>query len=56
MFTALFDLGVLIGGPSFGAGARYLGYRPTYVVAAVFLTAATLVYAVWDRRTRARLL
>ena len=52
LFTALFDLGVLVGGPSFGAGARFIGYRPTYAIAAAFVGVATVVFIVWDRRTR----
>lgn len=50
LFTALFDLGLLIGGPCFGAGARYLGYQPTYAIAAAFLVIATVVFAGWERR------
>lgn len=54
LFTALFDIGVLIGGPGFGAGARFLGYRPAYAIAAAFLALTSLVFVAWDRRTRAR--
>lgn len=50
LFTALFDLGVLLGGPSFGASVNYLGYRASYGIAGVFIGLATIVYVVWDRR------
>ena len=51
LFTALFDLGVLFGGPSFGASVKYGGYRISFGLAAVVLVVCTAVYVVWDRRT-----
>ncbi|HYB13018.1 MAG TPA: MFS transporter [Myxococcota bacterium] len=50
LFTALFDLGVLIGGPAFGAVIRAGGYPTAYAAAAgvVFLGAAS--FAAWDAR------
>jgi MFS family permease len=55
LFTALFDLGVLLGGPSFGLSAKYAGYPATFALAAGIVTTAALVFAVWDRRVRASL-
>jgi len=50
LFTALFDLGVLIGGPAFGAVIRTWGYPTAYAAAAgvVFVGAAS--FAAWDVR------
>jgi MFS family permease len=50
LFTALFDLGVLIGGPAFGAVIRAAGYPTAYRAAAgvVFVGAAS--FAAWDAR------
>ncbi len=49
LFTALFDLGLLIGGPSFGALVRGTSYTVMYATAACWLVAATVVYWAWDR-------
>jgi predicted MFS family arabinose efflux permease len=54
LFTALFDLGVLLGGPCFGVSARYAGYPVTFALAAALCMIATLVFVVWDARVRAR--
>lgn len=50
MFTALFDFGLLIGGPMFGAIVLLAGYPGTFAVAAVLVGCATLVFRVWERR------
>lgn len=55
LFTALFDLGVLIGGPSFGISATYAGYPATFGLAAGLVSVATIVFVVWDRQVRAGL-
>lgn len=55
LFTALFDLGLLLGGPSFGVAVRLAGYPATFALAAVLVTIATVVFAGWDRRVRATL-
>lgn len=49
LFTALFDLGVLLGGPSYGVTARLAGYPVTFGLACGVCVAATAVYVIWDR-------
>ena len=49
-FTALLDIGTLIGGPLFGAIIDTAGWDPMFVVAGVGLGAATVIFARWDRR------
>jgi MFS family permease len=49
-FTALLDIGTLIGGPVFGAIIDAAGWDPMFFVAGVGLGAATVVFARWDRR------
>ncbi|MDJ0959794.1 MAG: MFS transporter [Acidimicrobiia bacterium] len=49
-FTALFDIGVLIGGPALGLIIELSGYTAMYVSAAVFLAAAVVLFGFWDRR------
>lgn len=48
IFTALFDVGVVIGGPLFGAISR-LGYPEMYATAAAIIAVGSVVFAVWDR-------
>ena len=55
LFTALFDLGVLLGGPSFGVSARYAGYPVTFALAGTICVVATAVFVVWDRGGQSRL-
>jgi len=50
LFTAVFDLGTLIGGPLFGAAVEAFGYSPMYAMAAGLGAAGAIVFAVWDRR------
>ncbi len=50
MFTALFDFGLLLGGPSFGALVLVVGYPGTFAVAAVLVASATLAFRAWERR------
>jgi MFS family permease len=52
LFTALFDLGVLFGGPSFGVSARYAGYPVTFALAGGLCIVATVVFVLWDRSVR----
>ena len=49
-FTALFDIGVLIGGPVLGAIISLSGYPAMYSVAAIVMAVATVIYWRWDRR------
>jgi predicted MFS family arabinose efflux permease len=51
IFTSLFDVGLLAGGPALGAVIAIGGYGAMYMTAAGLLAAATVVYASWDRRT-----
>ena len=48
IFTALFDVGVVLGGPLFGAVSR-LGWPEMYFAAAVVIAAGSAVFAAWDR-------
>jgi predicted MFS family arabinose efflux permease len=58
LFTAIFDFGVLIGGPAFGAVIRAQGYPTAYRTAAGVVFVGAAGFAVWDarvaRRARAR--
>ncbi|MCZ6783382.1 MAG: MFS transporter [Proteobacteria bacterium] len=49
IYTALFDVGVLLGGPSLGFVIERAGYPAMYAVAAVLVFLGTVVFAVWDR-------
>lgn len=49
MFTALFDVGFLVGGPAFGALIRVSSYPTMFVTAAVLLSLTTIVFLMWDR-------
>ena len=48
-FTALFDVGTLIGGPILGAIIDSAGWGPMYVVAGLALGVATVIFSRWDR-------
>jgi len=48
-FTALLDIGTLIGGPLFGAIIDTAGWDPMFVVAGIGLGIATFIFARWDR-------
>lgn len=50
MFTALFDLGALIGGPSLGYIARGPGYPAMFMTASLTCLVATALFAVIERR------
>ncbi len=50
IFTALFDVGLVIGGPLFGWVSRSFGYLPMYMAAAGVIVVGSALYAVWDRR------
>ena len=49
IFTALFDAGVLIGGPALGLIIRLAGYPAMFVSAAGLIAVGSLTFAVWDR-------
>lgn len=50
MFTALFDFGLLIGGPMFGAIVSVADYPATFAFAAMLVVVATVVFRIWERR------
>lgn len=52
MFSALFDVGTLVGGPVLGAVVAGFGYGPMFAAAAGLLVVATAAYAVVDRPGR----
>jgi MFS family permease len=54
LFTALFDLGVLVGGPLFGFVIERLGFPWMFAIAGAGMTLGTLVFFVWDARAGAR--
>jgi len=49
IFTALFDVGVVVGGPLFGAISAWRGFAWTYAAAALVVALGTGVFAWWDR-------
>ena len=49
IFTALFDLGMLIGGPAFGLLIDVRGYQAAFGLGGLLLVAGGLTFAVWDR-------
>jgi MFS family permease len=48
-FTAMFDVGTLIGGPILGAIIDTAGWGPMYVVAGAALGVAAAIFSRWDR-------
>jgi predicted MFS family arabinose efflux permease len=49
IFTALFDLGMLIGGPAFGLLIDAHGFSPAFGVGALLLAGGGVGFALWDR-------
>lgn len=49
IFTGLFDVGALLGGPAFGAIIRLSGYSTMFLSAGAWMVAGGLLYAYWDR-------
>jgi MFS family permease len=52
IFTALFDLGVVVGGPLFGLVIGLGGFGAMFDVAACAVAAGLLVFVIWDRARR----
>jgi len=48
LFTALFDGGVLFGGPLFRAVIRFAGYPAMFASAAALVVAGGITFALWD--------
>jgi MFS family permease len=49
IYTALFDVGILIGGPLLGLVIELSGYGAMYSTAAMIVLAGAVSFAVWDR-------
>ncbi len=49
IFTALFDAGVVVGGPLFGAAVTWGGFSALYLAAAAAVSGGLGVFALWDR-------
>ena len=49
-FTALFDVGTLIGGPILGAVIDAAGWGPMYFTAGAAMGVATVLFAWWDHQ------
>jgi MFS family permease len=49
IFTGLFDVGALLGGPAFGAVIRFGSYSAMFLAAAGWMLAGGLAFAFWDR-------
>lgn len=52
IFTALFDVGVVLGGPLFGALITGFGFPVMFQAAAAIVALGTAVFLYWDLRTR----
>jgi MFS family permease len=53
LFTALFDGGVLVGGPAFGLVIHVAGYSTMFATAAAVVLVGGVVFALWDRHVEA---
>lgn len=49
LYTALYDLGMLLGGPSFGIAVKLAGYPWTFALAGALVCLATGIFVIWDR-------
>jgi MFS family permease len=50
IFTALFDLGVLVGGPALGLVIERAGYAAMFATGGALTAAGTVLFLLWDRR------
>ncbi len=50
IYTGLFDLGVLLGGPGLGVVIERFGYSTMYEVTAAIVVLGAVGFATWDRR------
>ena len=48
IFTGVFDLGTLVGGPLLGSLIVAVGYQSMYLITAGWLVVGTIVFAVWE--------
>ncbi len=49
IYTALFDAGMLIGGPALGAVIHLAGYTAMYAASSLLILGGAAAFAVWDR-------
>ncbi|MEE8476593.1 MAG: MFS transporter [Myxococcota bacterium] len=49
IYTALFDLGIVVGAPSFGFVIGDAGFAAAFIGAAVLVAGGASVFAIWDR-------
>ena len=49
VYTGLFDVGTLVGGPVLGVTIRWFSYNTMFLTAAVFVVIGLGLFAVWDR-------
>ncbi|NNC91016.1 MAG: MFS transporter [Acidimicrobiia bacterium] len=54
VYTGLFDVGTLIGGPVLGLAIRWFSYQTMFLSTAVFVVAGLGLFALWDRETMRR--
>ena len=58
IFTGLFDLGTLVGGPLLGALVTWFGYSSMFLAAAAWVVAGSIIFSLWEgdigRRKQAR--
>lgn len=50
IFTGLFDVGALVGGPLFGALIAIFSYETMFLSAAGWVLVGGIVFAIWDKR------
>ncbi len=53
-FTALFDLGLLVGGPILGVVISVFGYPEMFLTSAALLVGVAATFSLWDRSTAPR--
>ena len=49
IYTALFDLGIVVGAPSFGCASGDAGFAAAFIGAAVLVAGGASIFAIWDR-------
>ncbi|HLA66470.1 MAG TPA: MFS transporter [Acidimicrobiia bacterium] len=54
IYTGLFDAGTLVGGPVLGSLITLVGYSTMFVIAAAWVTAGSLTFAIWEGDVRWR--
>jgi len=54
IFTGLFDVGTLVGGPLLGALVTWFGYSAMFFTAACWVVAGSIVFGLWEGDTGGR--